>query len=742
LGRCQDASAKTIGDAGDAIGSYRLADRRHPLERTERRRLGRRLHLLAPVDVADSLHRFGTTRGLGLIGRTDPLLWLGRFAGHLSTFRQDSKTPAVYGRDASQSLVHPWAYTAKRSTLLAMKRVALLLGILLLGFPLGCNRSLPKAVPVDAGTRVSSLASLVLEELDGELQSSPTQASWLGDHSSDDRLDDVRIDAIWREVARLGSMQDRVQRFAEGLTPPLPTKLDLAAIPDGVEKDSQRLDTLLLLARIESLRFEREELRPHERSPLYYAELVAWGLDGLATSNLATSSGLRALRGRLQAVPLLLKEAQRNLKNPPELWTKRAIEVTQQTRDFVATVLPRLLVRLRGPDSKQSDEVARLREEAQRALEDYITFLSRDLLPRSKGEWTLPRERLLVRLRALELLDVPIETVLAAAEQEHERSREQAEELARDISEYQSASRAMSEALREIEEDHPKPEELATTVEQSLHRVYELLADGSGLPVPVVRPRVVEMAPYRFGYLQLLSAAPLEPDREPLLQYDPVDVNWKDKRQISEHLRMLNRSQIMVTVLRDVAPGRLAHQLILRQKQGSLSQLRQRGHSLALVEGWPLYATQQAISLFPKGATRDHLQLLFLRHRLVQLGRLIVALRLHVVGSGAAAVSQRMEDAIRFLAEDCYLDEHAARREVERGTYEPLYGLAALGALQLTQLRDDYKAQQGESYSQSSFHEAVLSAGLLPVSVLRKLLLRNPSPSLRPPPSSSGSPSK
>ena len=68
--------------------------------------------------------------------------------------------------------------------------------------------------------------------------------------------------------------------------------------------------------------------------------------------------------------------------------------------------------------------------------------------------------------------------------------------------------------------------------------------------------------------------------------------------------------------------------------------------------------------------------------------------------------------------------------------------LAALGALQLTQLRDDYKAQQGESYSQSSFHEAVLSAGLLPVSVLRKLLLRNPSPSLRPPPSSSGSPSK
>ena len=175
----------------------------------------------------------------------------------------------------------------------------------------GCNRVSSKVVATpDAGPRVSSLSSLVLEELDAELQFSPTQATWLGDHSSDERLDDVRIDAIWREVTRLGSMHERVQRFAEGLSPPLPARLDLQSIPDGPEKDTQRLDTLLLLARVEALRFEREELRPHERSPLFYAELVAWGLDELVTSNLATGNGLRALRGRLQAVPLVLKEAQ------------------------------------------------------------------------------------------------------------------------------------------------------------------------------------------------------------------------------------------------------------------------------------------------------------------------------------------------------------------------------------------------------------------------------------------------
>ena len=636
----------------------------------------------------------------------------------------------VVGRARIWSL-GTWAFAAKLVPCRIMKRVALLLGILATLPQQGCVRSTPKAAPADGGIRVGSLASLILEELDAELQFSPTQATWLGDHSSDERLDDVRLDAVWRETARLGSMSERATRLAEGLQPALPVRLDLLSIPDGPEKDTQRLDTLLLLARLEEQRIEREELRPHEKSPLFYAELVAWGLDELVTSSLATGSGLRALRGRLQAVPALLKEAQRNLKNPPELWVKRAIEVTQQTRDFVATVLPRLLFGLRGPDPKQSEEVSRLREEAQRALDDYGTFLSRDLLPRSKGEWAQPRDRLMQRMRALELLDVPLETVLAVAEAEHTRTKEQLEELARELSGSQSAGRAISEALREIEEDHPRPEELASAVEQSVHRAYELLSDGSLLALPTQRPRIVEMPPYRFGYLQLVTAAPLEPEREPLLQYDPIDANWKDKKQISDHLRMLNRSQILLTVLRDVAPGRLTQQLVVRQKQGSLSSLRVRGHSLALVEGWPLYSAQLAIELLPKGTARDRVQLLLWRHRMVQLGRLIVALRLHQNGSGQPVPSQRIDDAFHFFVDDCYLDEHAARREAERGTYEPLYGLPALGALQLAQLREDYRVQQGEAFSSSSFHDAVLSAGLVPVTVLRKQLLRTAGQSMR-----------
>ncbi len=186
------------------------------------------------------------------------------------------------------------------------------------------------------------------------------------------------------------------------------------------------------------------------------------------------------------------------------------------------------------------------------------------------------------------------------------RSKQQAEDLARELSEYTSAARATTEALlRNGGEDHPRPEELTATIERSLHRAYEMLAEGALLPLPTVRPtRVVEM---RAVPLATSSSFPLHPagPSGPLLRFDQVDVNWKDKWLIGEHLRMLDRSQIMVTVLRDVVPGRLALQLILRQKQATLSPVRLRRHSTYCGEGWPLYATQQAIEMLPKGEAND-----------------------------------------------------------------------------------------------------------------------------------------
>jgi len=78
---------------------------------------------------------------------------------------------------------------------------------------------------------------------------------------------------------------------------------------------------------------------------------------------------------------------------------------------------------------------------------------------------------------------------------------------------------------------------------------------------------------------------------------------------------------------------------------------------------------------------------------------------------------------MRFFRDEAFLEETTARREAERGTFDPTYLVYSLGKLMMLKLRRDYKEQQGGRYSLRSFHDAVLSQGSAPFWALRRLLL-------------------
>lgn len=621
----------------------------------------------------------------------------------------------------------------------------------------GCFRTKRSAAPPDgdssgqagnAGAR-RELQALIAEQLDAELQFSPTLATWLGDHTSDDRLDDLRLENIAREVSRIDSALDRLARLRRSHEEEL---------SDGLRGDLQ-----LLQAHLEAKRQELIELRPHERSPVFYSSVVAYGLDSLLGPGLMSVAGLRALRGRLSAVPALCREAQRNLKNPPEVVTKRAIEMSQMTRDFVGLVLPRVLANISvsslspsPADATLMEEVNQARESAQHALDELGAWMTRDLLPRSKGDWVLGRDRLSSRLHALEMLDVSLDDLQAIADAEQREAHHRLDEVNRRLlgASPAGAARVASEVVRAIEDDHPRPEELLRATEAAIERAYELTASLQLLSIPpasdVARPQVVEMPAYRYGFLQLSAPAPLDPlpwspgwhpagqkggAQTAQLFVDPVDPSWKDKKRIADHLRMLNRSQLLLTALHEVMPGHYAQLSALRRQSEGLGPLRLRTQSTAFLEGWSAYAEQLvAVESAQPGVVGDRLQVLALRAQLLRLGRLLVVLRLHIGAPGATATNNRLEDSVRFLVEECYLEEYVARREVERLSYDPTPGLAALGWLQLMQLRADYRAEAGEKYSPAAFHDSLLAQGALPVVALRKLILAKAGPSLRPPP--------
>jgi uncharacterized protein (DUF885 family) len=81
---------------------------------------------------------------------------------------------------------------------------------------------------------------------------------------------------------------------------------------------------------------------------------------------------------------------------------------------------------------------------------------------------------------------------------------------------------------------------------------------------------------------------------------------------------------------------------------------------------------------------------------------------------------------MRFFRDEAFLEEGSARREAERGTFDPTYLVYSVGKLMMLKLRHDYKEQlehQGDKYSLRAFHDAVLAQGCAPFPAMRRLLL-------------------
>jgi uncharacterized protein (DUF885 family) len=84
-----------------------------------------------------------------------------------------------------------------------------------------------------------------------------------------------------------------------------------------------------------------------------------------------------------------------------------------------------------------------------------------------------------------------------------------------------------------------------------------------------------------------------------------------------------------------------------------------------------------------------------------------------------------VEQGVRFFRDEAFLEESTARREAERGTFDPGYAVYTAGKLMLLKLREDCKAQAGNAFSLKAFHETLLGNGLATFHVHRQLMLKD-----------------
>ena len=133
------------------------------------------------------------------------------------------------------------------------------------------------------------------------------------------------------------------------------------------------------------------------------------------------------------------------------------------------------------------------------------------------------------------------------------------------------------------------------------------------------------------------------------------------------------------------------------------------------VEGWGLYAEWMMEPYEPKEGQLETLQL-----RLLRDARAFLDPELQ---SGKVTP----EGAIKVLMQDVVLSHAFATEEVERFTYRAPGQANSYfyGYTQLLQLRKDTEAALGAKFDQKTFHDFLLSQGLLPPDLMRKAVMED-----------------
>ena len=243
----------------------------------------------------------------------------------------------------------------------------------------------------------------------------PTWATYLGMHKYDDRLEDYSRQAVVAAIAAGRQFRERV-----------------ATIDPATLSPEKQLDHEQLLRAIDSRLLTLEVVRPWATDPDSYSSGLTRTAYVMIKRNFAPpEQRLRQLIAREKAMPAALAEARKNLENPPRIYTEIAIEQIDGNRGFfetaVASAFPGVTDKTLLAEFKQANDAVIA------ALSEYKKWLQEDLLKRSTGNFAIGEETFRRKLAADEMIDLPLDELLAIAERDLRRNQAAFDETAKHI---------------------------------------------------------------------------------------------------------------------------------------------------------------------------------------------------------------------------------------------------------------------------------------------------------------------
>jgi uncharacterized protein (DUF885 family) len=539
--------------------------------------------------------------------------------------------------------------------------------------------------------RFQDLAAAVLDEA---LALHPDLASELGDHRFDDRLPDMRPQALDDERRAL---EERLRELEA---------LDLAAL-----QADNRVDAEILTTALRARRYELDVLREHEWNPLV-ANPAGAVYTLLARDFAPLAERLRSLAGRLKAVPESLAVARRGLHDLPRVHLETAIGQFAGAAALIGEEVDRAL----EAEPAMRSEVDAVRPAALEAVDEHRRWLA-DRLDSLDGPGPDPRigpERFARKLAHTLDAAATSDEILARAEAELVRVEE---EIARTASHLDGQGPPGPEVVRKVldrlAEDRPDDATILDLCRRSLEGVTAFVREHDLVTVHDDPIEIIEMPEFNRGVAVAYCdpPGPLEPAPLPtFFAVSPTPEGWPPERVVSFY-REYNAHMIHNLTVHEAMPGH-ALQLAHSRRFRAPTRVRAALWSGPMVEGWAVYAERLAAE---HGHHGDALRMQQLKMQLRMIINAILDARVHAHGMTEG-------EAMRLMMERGHQEEGEAtgkwRRALLSSTQLSTY---FVGYIEVSDLAADLRAAR-PGLRERALHDELLAHGSPPPRHLRTLV--------------------
>ena len=572
------------------------------------------------------------------------------------------------------------------------------------------------AVAATADETFESLAEAYLGDL---ALFSPVNATVIGDHSADDRLDDVSAAAHDR----------RLQMYRNYLA-----KID-AIDMDALSRANQ-VNAGMLRNELESNVWSLETFQEWAWNPLYYVNISGGAIYGLLAREFAPiEQRLASAAARLEEMPRFFAQARETLQ--PERVPKIHAETAVQQNPGLGTIIDAMI--LPELDALPGDTRARLEaaiETARDAIAEHQTWLEEELLPRAGGDFRIGAE--LYDSKLAFALDSPLDRkqIRARAEAEYESVRNQMYETAKEVyaathpytafpdnpdETYKQA--IIRAALEQAYQQLPPRDGIIDVAKQQLQQATDFVIENNIVTMPDEPVEIIVMPEFQRGVsvAYLDPPGPLDKDQSAFYAVAPLPEDWTDE-QVNSFLREYNLYSIQDLTIHEGVPG---HYLQIALSNRYPSVLRSVLWSGPMVEGWAVYAERMMIDEGYQGG--DPLQ------RLITLKWYLRAITNAIIDSAIHVDGMSREQAMRLMIEGGFQEEReAAGKWVRAQLTSAQLSTYFVGYQEWAGLRTEIEQAWGEEFTLRRFHDQALSYGSPPVKYVRALMLGEPIPQRNP----------